>query len=57
LIPEAPSTLTVPAITTSPLASIVRDLFVELRVKVMVTPLGMLTVVKLKVPLAGTATD
>src|SRR5215213_670383 len=49
--------LMVPAINTSPLASIVSGLLVELRVKVIVTPVGMLTVVKLKTPLSGTATD
>jgi hypothetical protein len=49
--------LMLPAITTSPLARIVSGVFVALRVNVIVTPLGILTVVKLKVPLAGTAID
>src|ERR1044072_1954821 len=49
--------LIVPAITTSPLARIVSGLLVALRVNVIVTPTGMLTVVKLKTPLSGTTID
>ena len=57
VLPGWPSILIFPAITTSPLANIFKGVFVELRVKVIVTPLGILTVVKLKMPLVGAAID
>jgi hypothetical protein len=47
--------LIVPAIVTLPLASIVTGVLVAFRVKVTVTPAGMLMVVKLKTPDAGSA--
>ena len=52
-LPLPPLTSIVPAIVTFPLAKIVTGVLRELRLKVMVTPAGMLTVVKLKTPLSG----
>jgi hypothetical protein len=53
--PVPPFKLIVPAITAFPLASIVTGVLVALRVKVTVTPTGMLMVVKLNTPDGGRA--
>src|SRR5205814_1307893 len=45
----------VPAMVTSPLASIVTGVFAAFRRNLTVTPRGMLIVVKLKTPLGGSA--
>jgi hypothetical protein len=45
----------VPAIVTSPLASMVTGVLVALRVNRTVTPAGILIVVKLNTPLGGSA--
>ena len=53
LIAEVPFSFIEPAIVTLPLARITTGVFVVFFVNVTVTPLGILTVVKLKIPLGG----
>jgi len=54
-VPAEPDISIVPEIVTLPLARIVTGVFRELRPKRMVTPDGMLMVVKLKTPLSGSS--
>lgn len=51
--PGEPLTSMVPAIVTSPLASMVTGVLAAFRVNVTVTPAGMLIVVKLSTPVEG----
>jgi hypothetical protein len=46
----------VPAMVTSPVARITTGVFAAFLAKVTVTPAGIFTVVKLKIPLSGTST-
>jgi hypothetical protein len=55
LPPLPPFRLIVPATVTLPLASMVTGVLAAFRVKVTVTPAGMLIVVKLNTPLGGRA--
>jgi hypothetical protein len=55
-MPGWPETSIVPAMVMFPVASIVTGVLVAFRMKVIVTPAGILTVVKLNMPLGGSWT-